>query len=346
MRTLELHGPKARYERIRLLDKAADYGFALDPQRTAPFTVAWNLAEQVPEVRLRHTVLASVDTRYQPPRLQIRDVVPQDCDAAILRALRNAADLGDEIGRIQRGEKAQKRTPAGAMFLPMAEARKFTLDGYGPEDIAKSLYGATALCEDTRVLSALQRKGFSHPVRFALKRNRGSVVVTLTEEKGVLTYTPQNYPIYHPNPEVLIPLLEKGRAHWDRHMHAARIEAACRDLIAQTRLDTETVDTAHRYARARKELVYDAVATFGPFRMSDAGTVHRGLGRLRYHGVVLTEDCARLAGLDLPLLVEANAAMMWRTRAAELGRTPDDFPVIDPDALRDAVAEVDFGYEM
>lgn len=63
MRIITLDGPKARYERIRLLDEAADYGLTLDPQATAPFTVRWNALRKQAEICIQHTVLAFVNAR-------------------------------------------------------------------------------------------------------------------------------------------------------------------------------------------------------------------------------------------------------------------------------------------
>ncbi len=111
MRQLELDGTKARYERLKLLPQAETFGVEISDEMTAPFHVRWDEPRRACGVFLESTLVAKVDAGAM--KIFIREGYPERFDHAILRAVRNAADAADEIGKRQRSEGKEKSSETG-----------------------------------------------------------------------------------------------------------------------------------------------------------------------------------------------------------------------------------------
>lgn len=349
MRILPLDGPRARYERIRLLEEAADYGLRLDPQATAPFTVRWNSSRKLAEVCVRHTVLAYVNVLYASPRLHVRDAYPEDQDNALLRAIRNAADLADQIGRLQRANarlnrvEPQKIAP-DALLVKARDATEFSLD-LGRSDITKAAYGAMTLPDvSTRSVTMLGRR--NERLRIVVSNGDDDVSFDLMHHQGTFRYEPKTWPALQPTRAGLLRFLDAGRAAWDCKADPKAFSVAARALISGPTFDEDTLTTTWRVAHDRKQTVQNATATQGPFTMQHAKFASSGSDQLRFKGILMTEESTKLMGVPETEREQVDNLMLHYTRAAELGLSLEDFPAINPMKIRQMVEGTDFGYDI
>lgn len=347
MRVLNLDGPKARYERLRLLKDAKDFGLELDPKSTAPFTVSWCREISGPEVTFRRTRLAMVDTRPGRPTAQLRilDQYPEDKDAALIRALENAADLTDEVGRLKRAEAAEAKTKAaGPKLFAKGPGVGFTITGYTPTAFMQALCGADGryggvFVEDFDPL----RPPPQTRVRF--RRSNTWETETFTLGAGTLTYEAGRYDQYHLKEEPFRGLLADGARYWDANIRPDALAEACASVVRATPDTDWSLRTSYNYAENYALLAPCAGVRLGAMSCDPKFTV-------RFHGVILARegDMGRLLrpmtglGVEEALINDAVNAMRLRMRAARLGARVEDFPVVDPDMIRDAIDSTDTGH--
>lgn len=145
MRVVDIEGTKAQYLRVSLLRKAKDYGQNLTPGATAPFTVRWCDVRKAAGVFLDETLLAVVDTEEEQPKLVVNDSYPERYDFALKRALRNAVEVCDAIGKMKRTENRQeKKRP-----LCIKNAVMFRVEGT-IDDVRASVLGLQKDLPDLR----------------------------------------------------------------------------------------------------------------------------------------------------------------------------------------------------
>lgn len=349
MRIIPLDGPKARYERIRLLDEAADYGLTLDPQATAPFTVRWNALRKQAEICIQHTVLAFVNARYASPSLEIRDAYPEDQDNALLRAIRNAANLADQVGCLQRANarlnriEPRKISP-DALLVKARDARAFSLD-IGRTDIIKAAYGAMTL-PDVSTQSVMMFGRRNERLRIVVLNGDDDISFDLMHHQGTFRYEPKTWPALQPTQAGLLRFLDAGRAAWDRKADPNAFSVAARALMSGPTFDEYTLTTTWRVAHDRKQTIQNATAMQGPFTMQNAEFAASGSDQLRFNGILMTEESTNLMGVPEAERQQVDDLMLHHTRAAELGLSLGDFPAINPTKVRELVEETDFGYDV
>lgn len=346
MRILNLDGPKARYERIRLLKEAAGFGLELNPQATAPFTVGWCSELSGAELLFRRTRVAYVSTR-DAPQLRIRDEYPEDKDGALIRALENAADLTDEVGRMKRAEAAADKEGKTAVKLFSKRPQPpFTITGHTPLAFLRALAGADACYGGVRS-DDFDPDRTPDQIRVHFRRGNTTEKAVFTTSPDGLTCAPQPYAQYHLEEAPFRALLAQGAKHWDAHITPQTVEDACRAVLRAT---PETDITLNRD--------YDHAAYYD--RLLDAPDVRCGQMScdpqfvVRLHGVMLANQgqmgrltrVFRTVPADMGTMSAAANAMRLRMRAARLGARVEDFRVINADEIRGVIDTTDIGYHL
>lgn len=363
MRILPLEGSKAQYERLKLLGSSNTYGMVLDPEETQPFLVQWFPLMNRALITYRQTQVASINAADS--ELHIRDGFPEECDFALLRALRNAVTLTDEIGRLQREEKGKTKS-----VLTNQGHEVFRLSGWSPETLFRAIYGMTG--KNSHLIPQAFVPGNELPGQLSLRIRSGVVKlstyaefamrstsqVTFHKDGADLECRPSGYATYHLKGEAFQELLQAGLAHWDATMTEAAVTAACQKLVSSTHADKQTINGHWDFVRSAdkgKSIKLDVVASSGGL----TGNVE---GDFRYRGILLgTPDTVRSQhgepkfvatpaalhiGVNPDLLKAAMQAMSLRVRAAMMGRTVEDYPTVKARDMRDLIDSIDYGYDM
>lgn len=372
MRKIEIEGPRARIERLKLLDAAEEYGLELAPESTAPFTVRWveTEYEKYAGVFLKSTFIGKVDMTNKKPMLLIRKEYPAQHDNALLRALRNAADLTDMIGKMQREETRNETIPDPSGVL---SKDKIAYDFHitDAETLNKALLGVEALHPN---ITFSWQKGVPnkiHPyfsVRVHLGKAEHGFKIEHREDRMVVCFS--DYDRYGVKSEMFKEIVDAGLAAYDEP-HGVQEEAlnalldeglkvfnerfipetfmtACRTLIAHTPLiDAESLMGDYT---ARDPQTLRAVKTFatGPFKTLD-GSYHR---EHSYHGMRFSSAAYGYKNSLLPKSVpvdpqifnQAVEILTLRWTAETLGKRVSDYPLLTADLIAEKINAADFGY--
>lgn len=343
MRTLPLEGPRARYDRIKLLTLAEDFGKELLPDATAPFAVRWDAQRRRLSLLLDETLVAEVKVRDEGGVLDIRDVYPERFDFALLRAVRNVADMTDEVGKLKRAVDKEKSGETGLFTrTPVAFATRIQ----DWDVMHKALRGAEALnkklCvqmytpEDLDDYFSIYAHFGRARHRFNIRCTQNGLRVTIYDETG-----------YGLREETLNDLLDAGLALYDERMTPERLEAACRKLIAETGdVDAETIHADyHSVDKTRNE---EAALKVGPFT-----TFKRGYWpQHRFNGVRFAQQTIRPleclpAGVivDQDLVEDAAKNLTMRWEALAIGKRISDYPLLTEALISARIENTDFGYD-
>lgn len=102
-RLVDLGIKRSRAERLALLARADEFGVEVPPGRLGPFSFSWSaLKGGTGHVKFRNLIAATIIRSADGWGLSIRDEVPERADVLISRALLDALDICDEIGRAKR----------------------------------------------------------------------------------------------------------------------------------------------------------------------------------------------------------------------------------------------------
>lgn len=350
MRKIEIEGPRARMERLKLLDAAEEYGLELAPEATAPFTVRWveTEYEKYAGVFLKSTFIGKVDMTSKKPMLLIRKEYPAQHDNALLRALRNAADLTDMIGKMQREETRNETIPDPSGVL---SKDKIAYDFHitDAETLNKALLGVEALHPN---ITFSWQKGVPnkiHPyfsVRVHLGKAEHGFKIEHREDRMVVCFS--DYDRYGVKSEMFKEIVDAGLAAYDERMDPDQLVSACRDLIAQS--VPMDIDTIYKdYQTSKKTRGSKTMFSFGPL-----SSVRKGMSVVnRFNGIRFSynegpSDDFLPGGESTPknVLSKASMIMMLTWRAMEMGKTPADYPLLTPERISAEIENTDFGYDM
>lgn len=347
-RQIPLDGPKARYQRIKQLSEAADYGLELTEHATAPFTVRWDPLIDKPTVCLRQTRLATVecDAIADAPTLRVRPGYPEEHDAVLLRALRNAADVADEVGRRQRAAAKEKASGKSAPLLTRTRTEFTVRMGYA--DLAKALWGAESL--DPKLRPEVRGQG-----GFTLEAYSGNTCHTfpfVPVEDG-FRVAHAGYASFFLKEDVFLGRLEQGRAAWDARFDADLLKADIDLLMRAGRVDKFTIESSYEAALRKERVDISVTARFRGFSM-----LYRGGNLDLHHAGIRVADTpphdkkgtSLWGGMLSPEftkeLSEARKMMEAHWRAAAIGHRAEDYPVLRDGLIAQEVSRVDFGYDM
>lgn len=100
---------KAQAARLALLGRAAEFGVEAGPDRLGPFSISWSSRNGgTGEVKFRNLLVAKVISARDGLRLSVRDEIPERADGVISRAVLNAVEVCDEIGRVRRNQRPEE----------------------------------------------------------------------------------------------------------------------------------------------------------------------------------------------------------------------------------------------
>lgn len=354
-RHLDIPDTRAAYARLSLLPRAAEFGLELDPADTAPFTVRWNAAQRRPEILFRETLVAYLEDYWdrEPDVMRtvmcVRTEFPADKDFALLRAVANAVALTDQIGRMEREEKARKKkgyvTMNGTNFLAAVPGGMTTLIGARAEE------------RDFTFSPHSQTPGLYHA---SLRHGKGSIAFTIEERPGEGLYVQkEGYVSIGPKAEEMTDLLHRGAARWARSFDPAGFRDVLSQACALPEVDRASVMMAFQYGDAPQD-------RFAPVRIGAEGTglvlsknqdfdlFHNGLwvGQCYFNYWGGNEGFEFRTPRATPWVEAASAELIDAATQKMgilmilngLGRTAADYPVLDTAALQAAVEETDFGY--
>lgn len=341
MRILEIDETKARIERLRFYHEAEDYGQDADPKLTAPFSIGTEIGGVGAAIFIDSTQVATFDLR-DSPKLVLRDAYPTRFDGAILRAIRNAADVCDEIGKIKRAEAKEKGGSSG-LFTKTPEIFQPRLQS--ADMLKKALIGATAL--NQKITFTWENASPTTPEGFLLWGNAGKTShlhrVQVSQD-GVFTYSGRQHQTYGLRAEEFNRLMDEGLKVFEARFEPQAFTTACEEIVAASQgFDVETITRA--YAQTDRDEAAHVVSRFGLMSTRQIGyfTQHR------YHGMLFSGGhdhiiCTLYPDLDRHLVDATVHVMDCRMKAAVMGRTIEDFPMLSDALIQSRVEAVDCGY--
>lgn len=337
MRTIKIDGTKAGYARLKTLDKIGDYGLELPDAATAPFTVMWDVAKSAPVVCLDRLPIAEVNPALLT--MKIHDEYPERFDHALLRAVRNAVSVTDQLAKILKAGDKPKAT------LLQHDHEDFQVQ-MSPSDFARAVIGAETI--DSRV-----RLMLSTPTTVGIEIDLGNTSSSayFTRRGDVMIYDHRGYQQYFFKEAPFKALLEKGQRAWAEKFAPGGIRVALESIPNITEVDAEAINTLHEEQRRADVLISQSPSVeVGPLSMT-------GWGRdLRYQGLIIARRdneyryiVPQGSGLDDQ---EDRAAMrracdvmqlMWK--AAAMGAKIENFPKVDAEKIAALIEATDFRYD-
>lgn len=340
MRVIDIDEPRARIERLRLFHEAEAYGQDVNPQLTAPFSIGKDPSSIFPAVFLDSTLVA-VCNLTNTPKLWIRDEYPERYDTALLRAIRNAADVCDEIGRIKRAE-AKDKGGASGLFTKTPQAFRPRLQD--KKTLHKALLGASVLNQKLRLtwFNAAARCGERFMITSVAGKTKYNYNLSVGTE-GCITYIPDAHP-FGLREDVFNTLMDAGLELFETRFDPDDFSEACRNLIkTSAAVDTRSIQDAFR--AYEHEDVSTVVSRCGVFssKRADYVTNHR------YQGITFAtgshaDICMLYPDLDAKVIRSAIPILDNRWQIEVLGKSPEDFPPLTEALITERVESTDFGY--
>lgn len=344
MRFIPLDQPKARYERIKLIDQAETYGQELDPHATAPFTVRWNAPTRSPGVFIDDTCVAHVSFDQKTPMLRVREGCPEKFDFALLRALRNTMDVTDTIGKMQRAEAREKKGDEGLFTRTTTAFRPEIQDA---DDMHKALLGLETL--DKRIGCHVFTNKAHIPDQFYITASfgrQGHAFNVYIRPDGLVSDDANS--AYGFRESSLNAALREGLSIFNERMIPARLEEACRALISSSAPIDETSLQAEYGATPLDKRNQTVITRSGGLSSVQKfrSTWHRFQGIRFAQGINFEgTDLPPSFAVDKDLIKRAGTIMNLRWQAATLGKDIKDYPLLTEDLLESRMADIDFGYD-
>lgn len=335
MRIIPLEDTKNAYTRIRGMN--AYEGLDLDPEKTAPFKVRWNPNCQGPEIVIRDTIMAVVDLGDRGPRLHINETYPEDMDFALLRALRNAVSFAEQVSRIKKHE-----TPKMKLFGSVI-TDSFQVADLSPTQFLKAW--AVLEAENHRFSIITQNTLDREVMHLSLPHGSTSANLKFEVAGDRIICHPRSSKL---SADTLISLLKRGIETWEvRMVPEELVDLMQRVSDKISGLDVYSMKQAHRTAGLKGKLRSDSLSFGDLTRDADRTVRFRGIaiGHSSDEHVTLYSAFETL-GLQPNLVEDAMRGMAWLDIISSMGKSPEDFKKIDPDALRDQIREINYGYDL
>lgn len=340
MRVIDIEEPRARVERLKFFHEAEAYGQDVAPQLTAPFSIGKDPSSIFPAIFLDSTLIA-VCNLADTPKLWIRDEYPERYDAALLRAIRNAADVCDEIGRIKRAE-AKDKGGASGLFTKTPQAFRPRIQN--KKTLHKALLGASVLNQKLRLtwFNAAAHWGDHFMITSVAGKTKYNYNLSVGAD-GSITYIPDAQP-FGLREDVFNTLMDAGLELFETRFNPDTFSEACRNLIeTSAAVDTRSIQDAFR--AYEHEDISTVVSRYGVFssKRSDYVTSHR------YQGITFAagshaDICMLYPDLDAEVVRAVIPILDDRWQIAVLGKSPEDFPPLTEALITDRVESTDFGY--
>lgn len=346
MRTIAIEGSIAGYERLKKLDKLAEFGLELPPEATAPFQILWDPARKVPAVCLNRTPVARLNFQQSAPRLSILAGYPHMYDHAIFRALRNAVSVCDRMEKMRKALKDVKPSLVTMTF------EDFEIN-MTPQRFNQAILGAHAV--DSRV---------TLKVPFSVNaQNNDTAVVHINPGNHQMWFRREdafikpvnrnlNFNIGCLRKDAFMPLIYEGAATWDARLNAETLTAALNERPDLSAINVDEIDTQYKHHSDHRTL-----------KNEDTTFVHKDLRLVKekYIGHLYCKEIHVLSmqrgeatfdirtALDIPqlkILVKSFEAMEMGWKAQALGGRLSDFPKLSKDLIAEVMDTIDFGYDM
>lgn len=345
MRTIAIEGATAAYKRLRNLDEIAEYGLDLPEQDTAPFRVSWDIFKNAPGVFLNRTRVAHLDFSRSTPRLMIVKAYPEVYDHVLIRALRNAVAVTDQMHKMKKSESG----PKNSLLTTTFEDFEITLS---VDRLHQAILGAERVDPRFQLLAPLKKHAWKTTPTLKITLDFGTTTtdVFLVQDKGVIK-TENNYGTSrHLRKDKVLSLLEQGLEFWDAHFSAEALHTALLSPPDLSACNIWQIEDEYKARITPKPTnMKDSALSFGPFVFcADERNKHMFFDGFRIMTVSYDDvkiDITKIVDMPDPALLETMMkALTLAWKAKILGGELADFPRITTENMTNLIENTDFGY--